>query len=247
MPAPQKNAKPPAKGAPTRAGTTAAQAAKDGKDLGSQEMGKEVEVLDGELDHLRTIYEQYFRGIERTEPFHQRDNIKRRLNVLHTTNIRNTALRFRVEQLVAKFNSYQNYWSRVCKQIEEGTYARDLFKARLHAREREERRRKGQGKGEEAAPGEDVDQEGTAPRDRPAAAARPAGGLSEEQVGAIYNAFVMAKRRCKEDPGAISAESLGSSLRRQIPAIMKQYKCRSVEFKVVIKGGKALLKAVPKY
>jgi len=28
---------------------------------------------------------------------------------------------------------------------------------------------------------------------------------------------------------------------------MKQYKCKGVEFKVVIKQGKAILKAVPKF
>ncbi|HOX47138.1 MAG TPA: MXAN_5187 C-terminal domain-containing protein [Myxococcota bacterium] len=240
---------------PPKPGTAAAQAAKDGKDQGSQELSQEAEILDGEMDRLRTIYEQYFQGIERLEPFHLRDNIKRRLNVLHTTNIRNTALRFRVQQLVAKFATYQNYWSRICKQIEEGTYARDLFKARLHSKERERKERDKRGEGQDSLDAQDapaadgLDQEVTEPKARPtpAAAARPGGGLSEDQVHAIYSAFVTAKRRCKEDPGALSAETLGASLRRQIPTIMKTYKCKSVEFKVVIKGGKALLKAVPKY
>jgi hypothetical protein len=249
MPDPGKDTKK----SPPKAGTDAAQAIKDGKDQSSQEMAQEVDVLDDELDRLRTLYEQYFQGIERLEPFHLRDNIKRRINVLHTTNIRNTALRFRVQQLVAKFNSYHNYWQRVTKQIEEGTYARDLFKARLHAAERERKKKGKQAEDQDRldaqdAPPPGAQEEDTEPKGRqPAAAARPALGLSEDQVHAIYSAFVTAKRRCKEDPGPLSAETLGASLRRQIPTIMKQYKCKSVEFKVVIKGGKALLKAVPKY
>jgi hypothetical protein len=204
----------------------------------SLELDKEVTQLDSDVDRLRTLYEQYFQGIERNEPVHQRDTIKHRLNVLHTANIKNTAIRFRVQQLVAKYNTYQNYWQRICKQIEEGTYARDLFKARMHARERE-RQKKTAGE----APGDAERQ--APPEDRPAAA-RPV-GLSDDQVQAIYNAYVLAKRRCKEDAGNLSADGLGSTLRKQIPTIMKQYKCKSVEFKVVIKGGKAMLKAVPKF
>jgi hypothetical protein len=39
---------------------------------------------------------------------------------------------------------------------------------------------------------------------------------------------------------------VASSVSKQIPEIMKTHKARSVEFKVVIKDGKAKLTAVPK-
>jgi hypothetical protein len=33
---------------------------------------------------------------------------------------------------------------------------------------------------------------------------------------------------------------------KQIPELMSRYKAKSVEFKVEVKGGKAVLKAIPK-
>lgn len=73
-----------------------------------------------------------------------------------------------------------------------------------------------------------------------------AGGLSDDKLKAVYDAYVSAKRRNKEDTSKMSYESVASSLRKQVPELMKQHKAKAVEFKVVIKDGKAVLKAVPK-
>lgn len=101
----------------------------------------------------------------------------------------------------------------------------------------------------------------TPPQAKPAvpavAAARPAapvagrapasdGGLSEQKIKAIYDAYVMAKKRCGEDTRALTLDSVASSLKKQVPELMKQHNARSVEFKVVIKDGKAVLRALPK-
>ena len=39
---------------------------------------------------------------------------------------------------------------------------------------------------------------------------------------------------------------VAANLRKQVPELLKQHNAKSVEFKVVIKDGKATLKAVPK-
>jgi hypothetical protein len=44
----------------------------------------------------------------------------------------------------------------------------------------------------------------------------------------------------------MSYDSVAASLRKQVPELMKQHGAKSVEFKVIIKDGKAVLKAVPK-
>ncbi len=63
---------------------------------------------------------------------------------------------------------------------------------------------------------------------------------------AIFDAYVMAKKRCNEDVSKLSLDSLSQTLRKQVPALMKQHNAKSVEFKVVIKDGKAILRALPK-
>lgn len=84
----------------------------------------------------------------------------------------------------------------------------------------------------------------------PAAAAKPAAGsgpgLSDDKLKAVYDAYVTAKRRNQEDTSKMSYESVAANLRKQVPELLKQSGAKSVEFKVVIKDGKATLKAVPK-
>jgi hypothetical protein len=81
---------------------------------------------------------------------------------------------------------------------------------------------------------------------RPPAAGGGDGGLSDTKVKAIYDAYVMAKKRCGEDTRAVTLDSVASSLRKQVPELMKQHNAKTVEFKVVIKDGKAVLRALPK-
>ncbi len=81
---------------------------------------------------------------------------------------------------------------------------------------------------------------------RPPAAGGGDSGLSDTKVKAIYDAYVMAKKRCGEDTKAVTLDSVASSLRKQVPELMKAHNAKTVEFKVVIKDGKAVLRALPK-
>ncbi|QDE87781.1 hypothetical protein BHS06_01820 [Myxococcus xanthus] len=83
------------------------------------------------------------------------------------------------------------------------------------------------------------------------AASRPpsasgGGGLADDKLRAVYDAYVTAKRRCQEDTSKLSYEAVAATLRKQVPELLKQHNAKAVEFKVVIKDGKASLKAVPK-
>jgi len=208
---------------------------------------EKLDDLEQRIDRLRSLYEQFFQGIERVEPTLERDNIHRQLLELRTVKTRNTGLRFRINQMVARYTTFENYWGRVTKQIQDGTYQRDVFKARLHARLREEKERTRK----KGAPEKEAPAAAQAAAEAPAAASRtaaasPAAGLSDEHIEAIYQAYTTAKRRCRESTQGITKESLAASLRKQLPVILKQFRCTAVEFKVVIKDGKAVLKAVPK-
>lgn len=87
---------------------------------------------------------------------------------------------------------------------------------------------------------------GSEPPRPPTAGGHGEGGLSDTKVKAIYDAYVMAKKRCGEDTRAVTLDSVASSLRKQVPELMKQHNAKTVEFKVVIKDGKAVLRALPK-
>jgi TolA-binding protein len=206
-------------------------------DAESKELEEQLDAMESRVDRLRSLYEQYFQGIEKLEPSMERNAVHHQLQQMRKTRTRNTALRFRLNQLIARMNTYETYWLRISRQIEDGTYHRDLFMARYRSRSRGEQ-------APEEAPA-DKRPEPARAAERPAAQTRAA--LDDKAVGAIYDAYVLAKRRCKESTKGLTKEALAKSLRKQVPAIMKQHKCRSVEFKVVIKKGRAILKAVPKF
>jgi hypothetical protein len=86
----------------------------------------------------------------------------------------------------------------------------------------------------------------SSPSQAPKPASAPAGNLSDDKLKAVYDAYVTAKRRNQEDTSKMSYESVAANLRKQVPELLKQHNAKSVEFKVVIKDGKATLKAVPK-
>jgi hypothetical protein len=86
--------------------------------------------LEERVDRLRVLYEQYFLGFEKLEPSILRKDVERRFAMLRKESIRNTALRYRFNVVQQKYSTYSMYWTRICRQIEEGTFKRHLQKAK---------------------------------------------------------------------------------------------------------------------
>ncbi|MBT8454355.1 MAG: hypothetical protein KJO40_20500 [Deltaproteobacteria bacterium] len=95
---------------------------------------KEFEIMlsdaEVQLSRIKHLYEQWFQGIERIEPQIPRKQFDRMLHALRKAQPRNTALRFRFQTLIQRYTTLQTYWRRIGRQIEEGTYRRDLLRAR---------------------------------------------------------------------------------------------------------------------
>ncbi|CAN5175629.1 hypothetical protein BH11MYX1_BH11MYX1_23440 [soil metagenome] len=87
-----------------------------------------LDTLDKKLDRLKTLYEQYFLGIQKQAPSFIHNDVERKIRDLTQMNLRNTGVRYRLATLTQKFGSYNSYWRRTLRQIENGTYARQLQK-----------------------------------------------------------------------------------------------------------------------
>ena len=306
----------------------------------TDELADDCAALETEVEELKVKYEMYFLGVERNEPNRVRDDLKKKVLRLKERFTRNAGVRFRVQSLHARFISYERLWLRSAREREEGTYRRDLQKAKRHARGAPAPGAAGKAAGAavKARPGpaavahhesEDVDlsdfsdlgddvepapepvfddapgplpvsavgsSRGAAarsapptvvsplrpaatpapaavkpagtpvpaarppapsrpsaaaaapPRPAPPAAAAPAPGsrLGEPQMRELYDAYVAAKKRCNEDVSKLTFDAVSRSVAKQIPEIMQAHKAKAVEFKVVIRDGKARLTAVPK-
>jgi hypothetical protein len=97
--------------------------------LDPAEISQLIGELEERVERLRALYDQYFMGIERLEPLTLRKEVDRRLWTLRREQIRNTGMRFKLETVIQRYNTYQQYWQRIVREIENGTYQRDLGRA----------------------------------------------------------------------------------------------------------------------
>jgi hypothetical protein len=85
---------------------------------------------------------------------------------------------------------------------------------------------------------------------QPSAAPKPAttdhSGLSDARINELYREYVTAKRQCNESTSSVTEASLAKSLRGSAEQLSKKHKGRRVDYEVVIKEGRAMLKPVVK-
>lgn len=93
------------------------------------EVAKELEELEHRIERTRGLYEQYFMGIERLEPQTPRKDVDRRIREMRKTRLKNTAQRYKFNMLAQRYSTLSQYWGRIMRQIENGTYKRDVAKA----------------------------------------------------------------------------------------------------------------------
>ncbi|MBN2715162.1 MAG: hypothetical protein JXX14_04855 [Deltaproteobacteria bacterium] len=99
-----------------------------------ERMVKDLEVA---IERLQSLYNQYFMGIERLEPLIPKKAVERQFNELRRLKFANTALRFRFQSQVQKYSTHLTHWRRICRQIEEGTYKRDIMRAKARVQKDE--------------------------------------------------------------------------------------------------------------
>jgi len=94
-----------------------------------------LNLLDSSIDKLRVVYEQFFLGLERFEPVQLRKNIQLELRLLKENPPNNTALKFLLARMETKYRTYEQYWNRVLREIEDGVYERQLQRMRRRLRD----------------------------------------------------------------------------------------------------------------
>lgn len=92
--------------------------------------------LEMKVDRLRSMYESYFMGMERMPPNTLRRDMNRMMLELQQVPIGNASLRFRYQALSQKWVLHTTYWNRTMREIEAGTYRRDMARAQRHLAQR---------------------------------------------------------------------------------------------------------------
>jgi hypothetical protein len=72
-------------------------------------------------------------------------------------------------------------------------------------------------------------------------------GMDESKMKELYQRYVAARRAVGDGGGAeVRYEQLVATVLKQGPKIIEQHQAREVDFQVVIKEGKVILKATPR-
>src|SRR4051795_5934474 len=101
-----------------------------------EKLQEELDAMEQSISELQVVYEKFFLGIDRRPPDRERKRISDRMRVLKGTQVKNTALKFRLHTMFAKLISFERMWDRTLREMEEGTYRRDVFKAKLHSKKK---------------------------------------------------------------------------------------------------------------
>jgi hypothetical protein len=339
---------------------------KQDEGLSKSEIEDALHQLGKLVDRTKVMYEQYFMGIQKTPPAQLHKNIERQIRELTKLQIRNTGLRYRFTMITQKFGSYNSYWRRIMREIEQGRYVRDVRRANRRAmskgedlpeemlqampkrirdrilRDREALQKRAEREGSRPSADDqtvrepkrknvhtvdmadaeailsgdvDLDQmfaaitsevgaETKAPKPvatldsevdnlfdtmttkaatptrakpaaaRPGAVGRPAvgrpvatprqtptppaprrpasrgaippPGMDEKQGRELFDRYVKAKRLVGDNTAGMSYDKLMRSLSKKTPSIMEKHKAKGVDFNVVVRGDKVILKAKPK-
>lgn len=214
--------------------------------------------LEEEIELLKVAYERYFNGVDRVPPAREHDRVK-----LHMRNIQrmrggSTAIRFRTQSLRARLVTYEHYWNRILRQIENGTFKRILAESKR--REWEGLRRKAEEQGAQAAqsgvhakieadsPSQSgirakLDQTEANERARQAKAARQLPeGVDAKEARQLFKNFVQAKKAAGEPVAGITYGRLIDKLAREVPKLQEKHG-DSIRFEVATVNGKVRLRA----
>lgn len=186
---------------------------------------EDIELLDSKIARLKVEYEQYFMRVLKREPAKLRDEVDKLVLFYSNKTLTNTSLKFKYNTIVAKYNSYKQYWTRTLRAIDEGDFHR-------------------------RAEGEGELETGARPAPTPSGVRRPAPSESAPDAGndvrEVYEKYIEARKACNEPTEGITLGTLEKTLQEYKKKVAEQYKTEDVEFKVAIKDGKAKLTIAPK-
>ncbi|MGB4600744.1 MAG: MXAN_5187 C-terminal domain-containing protein [Trichlorobacter sp.] len=174
-------------------------------------------IFEARLKELITSYDQYFIGLEKREPLKLLEEVEKLARRYATVPINNTMYKHRYNGLIARFSTYRQQWNRILREIEEGRYSRDRFRAKLHETER-------------------------AKPSTAATAAQHQRSPHEQEIERIYAELQEASRNCHLT-AAMSREQLTATIEKQRPILAQKLGTNDIQFRVVVEDGKPKIKA----
>jgi hypothetical protein len=185
----------------------------------SQTIEEELNEFDVDVKRLRIEYESYFRGASKRPPSHLASKVQRMVTRFAAEPPRNTAQKFRLNSLIARYQAFRQQWGRILREIDAGTYQPHRFLKNA--------------RNQQAA-------EPSEPAPAPAESAKPERTKAIDQ---LHDRLIEARQKAGQKASGMSKEALEKLVRDQTRKIREQHGDVRVSFRVEVTDGKARLKA----
>jgi len=188
----------------------------------------ELDKLEEDSRKLKNKYDQFFSGIAKMPPTHERHLLEVYIHELSKQKIRDNTRRFRLSQLLSRYNQYREMWGRKMREREEGPL--------------DFRRRKA------AMVAPPPEREQTAARVTSAQAdpyvVRMKPGSNGDEIKKLYDEIEKEHEKLGKT-SSISFEQLAAMVQKQSDVVRERYHVDAVAFRVDVVDGKVKLKAKP--
>ena len=185
------------------------------------DLEQELIELSTRIERLRVHYQQYFLGIEKVPPLVLREQLERRIRESPLHDTKRAVFKFRFQSLLQRLRTYEVYWDRLQRDIEEGRVTRGM-----------------------------LTEGGLRPARAGAVAKSDAAPESPEPppldpTEALYREFIRAREQVGLPVEGITLDAFRISIEHQRRIQVERLGSEDVAFSVVVKDGKVVLQARP--
>lgn len=193
----------------------------------------ELDKLEEDIRKLKNKYDQFFAGIQKFPPMHERRQLEVYIHELGKQKMRDNTRRFRYSQLLTRYNQHREMWARKVREREEGPLDFRRRAAALNAPSAPPSTPT-----QPPTPAERV----TSPKGDPYVRVSP--GTNGEEIKRLFGEVQKEHLKLGKLPN-ITIEQLNVMVQKQSDFVREKYHVDVVAFRVDVVDGKVKLKAKP--
>jgi hypothetical protein len=190
----------------------------------------ELDKLDEDIRKLKNKYDQFFAGIQKMPPSHERRMVEVYIHELSKKKIRENARRFRLSTALSRFNQFREMWGRKMREREEGPL--DFRRRQAAMKEPAEETRRPE------KPAARVTSSDAEPYVKLRA------GSNGAEIRQIYDQIEKEHQKLGRASN-VTFDQLRSMIEKQSESVRERYQVSAVAFRVDVVDGKVKLKAKP--
>jgi hypothetical protein len=189
----------------------------------------ELDKLEEDIRKLKNKYDQFFNGIQKLPPMHERRLLEVYIHELGKQKMRDNTRRFRYGQLLTRYNQHREMWGRKMREREEGPLDFRRRSAALNAPS---------APSAPPAPAVPV----TYPKGDAYIKMTP--GTNGEEIDRLYRDIEKEHLKLGKLPN-ITIDQLKAMVQKQSDLVREKYHVAAVAFRVDVVDGRVKLKAKP--